>query len=465
MKFSTEGLRLAGMDLVAPLSVDVVMDPDEELDGQGAQSLSFQHIARVLPERRVSGVALWGHKPVFAKLFYGSNARRYWQREIDGARMLRSAAVRSPRLLETGATADGGGFVVLYEVIESAANLTEDSIDGLSEAVRLLAQLHEANLIQSDVHLDNFVRSGETVYVVDADGLRRAQLLRHHFANLALLLAQRAPWYDSDIQLHWQNYADVRGEYVANMGSVDQLRKLTSDERRQRVRRYLKKTQRECTEFVRRKRFSREFLCLRAHWPQLERFMIFPESYVGEGTPLKLGNSATVVRCVIGDTSYVVKRYNIKGFGHRLRRWIKRRARNAWTNGHWLSFLGIPTARPVALLEQRFGWFVGVCYLVMEDAGDRHLGQILTSDPECFDELSASAVALLKKLKAAGITHGDMKATNFLVDEASLQMTIIDYDALAEGGLDMDLQRFLANWEDQPELKQRWRATLAANGL
>ena len=106
--------------------------------------------------------------------------------------------------------------------------------------------------------------------------------------NLALLLAQRPPTCDYEIDDMWMLYSTARGEYITNLGSNEQLRRLTVKQRADRVRRYLDKTQRECSMIVHRKTLTRNWLCDREHWPRLQRLMLFPEELVGEGTPLKL---------------------------------------------------------------------------------------------------------------------------------------------------------------------------------
>ena len=459
MKFNTQGLAAAGMDLIPPFEVDVRLDPDEDVTTNVADTIVFKSVERVFPQRRLSGVAKFRDGLVFAKVFYGKRAQRYWHREISGAHLLVQTDVATPALLHKGACADDDGFFVLYEAVPRAHGLAQDDPKHIDAAVECLAKLHNAGLVHTDVHLDNFIHSEGKVYVVDADGLRKVQLLRHHFSNLGALLAQRAPEHDLEVECLWQRYVMARGDYVAQMGSADLLAVLVRKERKQRVRRYIKKTQRECTEFVQRRRFTRDFLCDRAHWPRLQRFMVFPEEYIGRGVPLKLGNSASVFRCEIDGQRYVVKRYNIKSLAHRMRRWIKRRARNAWCNGHKLAFLGIETARPIALLENRWGWFAGVCYLVMQDAGDRDLHHRLIDHPGSFDEIAPKTVNLLRKLKLAGLSHGDLKATNFVIDGD--EVLLVDYDAVVEGGFDKDAARFLANWDTTPALLSAWRQLMA----
>ncbi|NKC00262.1 MAG: phosphotransferase [Pseudomonadales bacterium] len=455
MRFTTEGLKKAGMNLHAPFQIDVQLDPDKDVGDSSIQTLEFQQVTRVLPGRRVSGIALCEGRTVFAKIFYGRQARRYWGRELNGAALMASSEAPSPPVIGQGATVDQGGYIALYQALPGAVGLSAADHGEILAAVHCLARLHDANLVQSDPHLDNFIRSEGVVYAVDSDSLRRAQLVRHHLTNLAAMLAQRAPEFDDEIGEIWASYAHERGEYVARMGSTEQVQRLTRRERHLRVRRYLKKTQRECTEFVQRQKFTRDFLCDRQHWPRLQRFMVFPEEFMTSGVPLKLGNSATVVRCVIDGDAYVIKRYNIKDLAHRVKRWIKRRARNAWMNGHRLDFLGIDTAKPVALLEQRWGWFAGVSYLVMPDCGERDLVHTLANAPERLEVLAPKVVALLKKLRQAGLAHGDLKATNFMVNGDDV--LLIDYDAVREGDSERDVARFLENWADNPELLATWQ--------
>lgn len=446
------------MALVPPFTVDVQLDPDARWNDEPNHALEFVTVARVLPGRRLSGVARVGQASVFAKVFYGSGARRYWQRERQGVGWLQAGQIRTPSLLGQGATEDAQGYVLLYQLLEPAGAVDGRQSKEFTGAVRRLAELHDHNLLQTDAHLNNFVVSQDDVWVVDADGLRRSQRLQPQFLNLAMLFAQRCPTCDTEVAELWQFYARLRGEYVARMCDERQMQSLVTQQRRERVRRYLKKTQRSCTEFYHDRSFRHEWLCRREYWPQLQRMKLFAEEVVRDGTPLKLGNSSTVVRTQLEGQSFVIKRYNLKGPWHRIRRWFKRRARIAWRNGNWLAFLEIPTARPVALLETKWGWFRGVCYVVMEDVGEQNLGQILSAQADRITEIAPAVVQILRELRAAGIAHGDLKATNFIWHEGD--MVLVDYDALRYGDQREDRQRFLDNWSEHSELLMRWRREL-----
>ena len=95
--------------------------------------------------------------------------------------------------------------------------------------------------------------------------------------------------------------------------------------------------------------------------------------------------------------------------------------------------------------------------------GQLDLAHALVNDPACFERVREPAVALLAELNAAGLCHGDLKATNFMVDDEGV--VLIDFDALRYGSSAPDVHRFLANWEETPELRQAWQNALKGVGL
>lgn len=206
----------------------------------------------------------------------------------------------------------------------------------------------------------------------------------------------------------------------------------------------------------------------------MKAFLADPEAAFAAAEKLKQGNTATVARVPIGDRSWIVKRYNIKSLGHRLRQSLKRRSRgrNAWRNGERLHEAGIPTARAVALLERHWGPVRGLTYLVMEDLGDLDLRRALATQPPREDQVRA-VVELFRRLAALGLSHGDTKATNFLLHGD--QIALIDLDAmrahprahprarLREQAADR--ARFLANWQDDPAVRQAFADAFRAAGL
>jgi tRNA A-37 threonylcarbamoyl transferase component Bud32 len=183
------------------------------------------------------------------------------------------------------------------------------------------------------------------------------------------------------------------------------------------------------------------------------------------GTVLKAGNSSTVVKITMKSQTLVIKRYNIKSRRHALRRCMRHsRAMVSWTNAHRLRFLGIDTPQPLAVIEERWGWLRKRAYFIMAHLPARTIDQVLrdhAQDPSgvigCLDQLEA----LLKRLAAAQISHGDFKATNFLISAGRLFIVDLDgmhryrYSSTFKRAFHKDLQRLQRNWRDSPELNRR----------
>ena len=157
----------------------------------------------------------------------------------------------------------------------------------------------------------------------------------------------------------------------------------------------------------------------------------------------------------------MVKRYNIKNLRHRLRRCIRpSRAWTSWQNAHRLSFiLGIPTPKPIMLIENRWGPFRSTAYFISEYIEGSDIYNLFHSNgtrdirQEGIIELTGT---LLQMLADASISHGDFKATNFIVSNRKL--FVIDLDAMREHqfrwrfrrAFRRDLKRFRQNWTDSP---------------
>ncbi|MEQ9006205.1 MAG: lipopolysaccharide kinase InaA family protein [Pseudomonadales bacterium] len=467
-------IRAAGRALAAPFAVRLQI---ADRAGRRPLTITVVEMLRLLPGRRVVARVEWDGEAALLKLFLGRRARRYCRREAAGCARLVRAGVPTPALLGTVEDDDGrSGCGLLFEYLAGARPVTADETGAIAEAAGWLGRLHQAGCRHRDLHLDNLLTTATGARVlIDGDPVRRwpwpwpvtaAAGLR----NLAVLCAQRPPLADDALPAVFQAYAAARGwRDRASPAGVERLRRATARQRQARLRRYLRKTLRPCSEFHSERTLRRFLTARRDVWPDLAALAADPEATFRGAQLLKDGNSATVVRARLGDAggrTCVIKRYNVKGPWHRLRRAVKpgARFRLAWLNGHRLWMLGVPTARPLLLLERRLGPLHGVAYLVMEDLGDRHLGQEI-DEQGLGDERMAELVRLFRTLQAAGLRHGDTKITNLLVTEAGA--ALIDLDAMAPSrrGQRRDVARFLANFEHQPMLRDRVAAALAAAGV
>lgn len=454
-------------------------------DLQGAapeQDLWCLEVLRVLPGRRIVARVRLGEREALLKLFLGRDAGRYCAREARGCALLAEAGVPTPELLAAArapadqAPAEAWGLV--FEFLDGAASLDSEDTAGVTAAAAELALLHEAGGRHLDLHLDNFLRTRDgRLVMIDGDGIRPQPGVvgrRRAMGDLAVLCAQRAPLADQELAAIYQAYAERRGWPDGfDPAAHRRLGRATRRARRQRVRRYLRKAARSCSEFLVRSEghllARRRLLALRSAWePALEAFLANPGPAVAGGEVIKAGNSATVVRVRIGEHSRIVKRYNLKSPWQALRRSLRPlpRYRRSWLNGQRLNLLRIPTARPLALLEQRWGPVRGLAYLVMEDCGAADLATTVAAGA-LSEPVLTDVVQLFQALAAAELCHGDTKASNFLVEPGRVRL--IDLDAMtqlgAPGRRREDVARFLANFDAHPETRQRFEQALTEAGL
>ncbi len=425
--------------------------------------LTLRRLLRVLPGKRVVGAASWGDRPVLAKLFVARGSRRHWRRERDGLNALAGAGIPTPPILAAGRL-EAGGHYLLTEYLEEATTLTPERDDLLVHAARLVGLMHRRGLMQTDPHLDNFLRRGETLYVIDGDGIvqrhgggplgQRAAL-----GNLALFLAQ-LPLSLAPLRTRLLTaYRD------AEPGPDLEEETLAGLERRARERRvndHLDKSVRDCSLFRVERRLDRFTAVVRAEADWLAPVLADPDAWMARGTTVKAGHTCTVARVNIDGHDLIIKRYNIKNSAHALSRlWRPSRAWHAWREAHRLRALGIATPAPLALIERRYGPLRGKAWLITAFAAGPNLLQHwephLDTGPPAAE--GQAVLRLLRDLARARISHGDMKASNLLWQDGAV--TLIDLDATRQHrdqrsfdrAWRRDMARFLANWPQGSALR------------
>jgi len=434
-----------------------------------AGELKVQQWLRVLPGQRYVGKALWQGREVLAKLLVGSKAERHFERERRGARLLAEQGMTTPALLAEG-LAEGQGGWLLFDYLAGAESLEQawrevarqpmlsDAQQGvLGEALGAIAQLHAKGLWQSDLHLENLLRHEGKLHLIDGGGVQAqtpGQPLERDkvLANLGVFFAQLPASLEPHIEELLVHYLLVNGEHALPLEAL--LRGIASV-RRWRLRDYLGKLGRDCSLFSASRRLSQLRVVRREEESALQELLVAPDVAVETGRALKLGGSSTVALIEQGGRRLVIKRYNIKGVGHWLRRcWRPSRAWHSWVEGNRLMFLDIATPRPLAVLELRWLGLRRRSYLVTEygageDIATRFQPYLSSPPPEAellaLDQLFA---ALLRER----ISHGDMKGTNLLWEQGC--WALIDLDAVQQHGSDAsfarayakDRARFLRNW-------------------
>ena len=461
-------LARAGRAPALPLGLDLA-----------GKALELQRLLRVLPDQRYVGIALWCGRPVLAKILVGGKAERHFQRELQGARQLAEQGLHTPELLAQGWQAGEGGWLLFdylegaeslwdaWRAVENQPLLNEAQQAVLGEALAAIAQMHAKGLWQADLHLDNLLRHAGRVSIIDGGGVRveiagkplsRARVLE----NLGMFFAQLPAEVQPFIEELLVHYLLANGEHAlpleALLAEVDKVR-------RWRLRDYMKKIGRECSLFSAKLGAFGLRVVRRECADELAPLLGQPDALLAGGRALKQGASATVAQLRLDGRELVIKRYNIKGFAHWLKRfWRPSRAWHSWVEGNRLQLLGIATPQPLAVLERRWCWLRGRAYLITEYCGGQdiiarfqafHDGSPPESDLLALDRLFA---ALLRER----ISHGDFKGHNLFWDERQGRWSLIDLDAMQQHrsarsfakAYARDRARFLRNWPADSALHQ-----------
>lgn len=465
-----DSLIRAGRAVKEPFQLSV-----ERVNGAtSVGDLTVRKILRLLPGKRIVAVAEAEGRDYLIKIFVGRSAKRYMRREVAGVYAIEDSGVLAPSLEWQARLHFKGGYVLAFEYLAEARNLSdvfEQSVSELEQTnligkvIPVLASLHEGGVIQNDIHPENFLFHNDRIYTIDGGDVSRHWTHpvgeTRSLNNLALFFAQFHSLHDHRIPELLELYRQVRA-WTDHPGRAKRLIYLINRKRNQRKENYLRKAFRECTQFAAARTFNRFWVCSRSSYSEaMAEIIDNPDAAMAKGQVLKNGNTATVALIESPVGPLVIKRYNIKGFAHRLSRMFRKsRAWISWANAHRLEFLGINTVKPVALVEERWGPLRGRAYLISEYVEGPDATVLQERDDPSSD--IASIVDLLKSLSAAGVTHGDLKASNFLL--AREGAVIIDLDSMREHQdpaekqkAEMkDLERFLKNWESSPRMAERF---------
>lgn len=190
-----------------------------------------------------------------------------------------------------------------------------------------------------------------------------------------------------------------------------------------------------------------------------------PDAVVAAGTSLKSGGRCTVVRLTGDDAACVVKRYNRRPWAAMLAQsCAPSRARRNLTAIGWLQAAGIRTPQPRAVLDVGFGPVRTRSYLVIDAIEGEHFRDYVrprdAADP-ALEPILRDLGETLRRLAAAGLSHGDGKAENYLVSGDRIWMIDLDGVARHRSAASLAIQqradraRFLRDFHDRPDLLAR----------
>lgn len=184
------------------------------------------------------------------------------------------------------------------------------------------------------------------------------------------------------------------------------------------------------------------------------------ELLIDTSDAFKHDRTTTVARVELSGEAMVLKRYNPRNQWHKIKRALRRsRARRCWQMSYAFSKAGLNVAAPILMLEDRFGPFRLDAYFVNEFLEGQELMTLLPAmDDEQRQKVADAIDDAFDKMKAARLTHGDLKASNLMWGNGKLYF--IDLDAAQQHsnsvtwlkGHNKDRKRFLKNWQGNRQL-------------
>jgi len=450
------------------------------------KSLVCEEVVRAMPGRRYVCRGDYDGKPVFVKIFsFNNKATREWKSEQQGIADLKEANIAAPEIVCCDVLEDSTTRIIVFTALPNAESAQYRWEHGnetarqmlVMQLVELIARHHAAGIRQKDCHLLNFVFSNDVLYTLDANDIVKspAPLSRSDsMSGLADIVGLLAVKYDALLPSLYEHYWQCRG-VATDPVEFSALSKTVVKLRSYKLRKYLKKIYRSCSEFIARKGWYQISVCRRdADNGSLAELVKNPDSRPegSEHLIIKDGNTCTVSLLETPERKLVCKRYNIKSPWHGLMRAFRTsRASRSWRSAHCLQQLGIKTLKPYALVEQRFGPIRRKAWLFMSYIDGVSVDELFHDASKIEQRHMAVSrfIELFEKMIQARLSHGDMKATNFIFSDAELY--VIDLDSMIQHSNDanfakafrVDIQRFMRNWDELPDVKALFMKKLSTS--
>lgn len=177
---------------------------------------------------------------------------------------------------------------------------------------------------------------------------------------------------------------------------------------------------------------------------------------------LKNDATSTVIKVLIENKAYVIKRANTKNTLHIFRRALqKSRAAKNWDNALRLEKAQIPAVQGVAMMEERWGPFKGRSYFVcpyIEGIDALHFFALGAKPQSNWPEVAKNIVAMMSALARHHLSHRDLNLSNILL--VGNIPHLLDLDAMshyktawfAKRAANRERRRFMKNWQLVPDV-------------
>jgi tRNA A-37 threonylcarbamoyl transferase component Bud32 len=407
--------------------------------------IQLEQCLRLLPGKRLAARARFLGRQVFAKVFFGPDHEQLARLERRNMEALRGADVALPEPL--GIHEGEGVTVLCAEWLEDASEVGDVICSGgdavIDDLLLQIERIYQAGFYQKDLHLGNFVYSGDGIQVVDSGAIARLPSGRWRrnrivIRNLGLLCAQ-APLGLADL-------LRTRIQVFFKLSGLQKLRlhRVKDKALKRRIRKANRKWLRSCSAIREVKGANESLLLDRAFADrenEIQRILRDPCAW-----PLiKKGSRISVHEC----GGWIIKHYHDTSLHARIKRGTGLDSgRRSWVMGLTLNHLGFPTPGPIA----RASYSDGSGVLLFPRVDGEKFSHLMKRDPAWAKRLAPVMEEWLRLLGKAGFRHGDTKAQNILVTPE--RIWFLDLDAtswtssrwIAHLRARRDMRRFRANW-------------------
>src|SRR3990167_350237 len=433
------------------------------------QEFLAEKIIRLLPQKRLVLSGVWQNKKVIIKVFFDKQARQHFNRELIGYHLLEEKGIAIAPVFFANELSVKNVYAVIYlefypakKISQLIENENEERAEfWLYQTQQVITKLHQVGLLQTDLHLNNFVLVGDDIYLLDYASIKQATDKKKQLENIALFYVQFPANLFHLIKKLFFEYCVLcqqSNDPLLEKSLFTRIQALSW----QRGQAFQKKCLRTSTDFVASHSSTQLSVYRRSEEQQmLLAFIKDPEKML-HSLPtkiLKAGNTSTVLQVMMDDKWYIVKRYNVKSWWHFFTHcWRKSRAIKSWCNANLLQLMNIPTAKPLAVIENKVLGLTTTSYVLIEFLSDEILLDrlLITVDQEIIQQV----IKILNELAALQLAHGDLKANNFII--AQERAYLIDLDAMKHyrkaslwrRAFKKDILRFRKNWWLYPEILQ-----------
>lgn len=415
---------------------------------------------REIKGKRAVYFTKYSNRDVVVKTFF---RKKDYLKELSGSLLLKGSSIKSPDLISFGK--DSKLFYIVFSKLNDSIDIqefiTRKDIDlvkkklVIEELLESNKKLINSNIVQEDNYLKNYLYVNGSIHFIDGGRVKKISKIQFikKIKNFALICSKIPPELQpSNNYLYANNLARMLHNYFVSYYIYRSICK------------FQKKSLRNSSDFIHISK-STELLLGRKNFSfDLKKLDDLPS----DGQIIKDGNTCTVFRY----KSFVIKKYNIKSFFHFFSRQFKKsRGLRSWQISNVFQLVNLPCPTPIFFYEKRFLFLKLESYFVSEFIDGEDLMTYSDNHENDRKVLAKSLDSSFRKFSYYRFAHGDLKATNILVNLPSKKIFFVDFDKsyfyryqnIYNYVIQKQIKRFFLNWKTSSKFVLMLKKTFKEN--